>query len=198
MALTRLWTPSSTCTWTRSGLWLAGLSAAALLVVARPAAAHPGCCVQCVNPHGEVIPPDGSAAPCDLGRLPTTNAANAGFNPDGFFQVGTRSTEGAACLSGTSDVELFSCDVVIVDGIPTCVDSSIIPIDDTFANGTLIKYTEANGVTTPTVTPMGSNNGSGNVNGGAVAFHIKASGDLLVCSVDGGGCELCLVPPPPK
>src|SRR6266508_121073 len=93
--------------WGWLGPSLAALSAAALLGVARPAVAHPGCCLQCVNPHGDTIPPAGSADPCTLGRLPTTNAGNAGFNPDGFFQVGTR--ENGVCTAGNLDVELFSC-----------------------------------------------------------------------------------------
>jgi hypothetical protein len=176
---------------------LVTLLGAALLFVATPAAAHPGCCVQCVNPHGDVIPPAGSADPCDLGRLPTTNASNAGFNPDGFFQVGTRDDAGT-CTAGDLDVTLFSCTNVTFDqglGQFVCGDTQQIGTS-TFPNGTLIKYTEANGAQTPTVKPMGSNNGSGNPNGGAVAFHIKAAGDLLVCS--DVGCELCFVPPPPK
>jgi hypothetical protein len=173
------------------------LAAATLLAVARPAAAHPGCCVQCVNPHGQVIPPAGSADICSLGRLPTANASNAGFNPDGFFQIGTRGADGVCGHGDISTVTLFSCTGITFDeetGQFVC--GATQPIDGTFASGTVIKFTEANGVGTPTVKPMGSNNGSGNPNGGAVAFHIKASGDLLVCS--SAGCELCLVPPPPK
>jgi hypothetical protein len=197
MTLAQLRADASGCRWSWRGLWFAWLSVAALLVVARPAAAHPGCCLQCVNPHGETIPPAGSADPCTLGRLPTSSASNAGFNPDGFFQVGTRDDNGV-CTRGTADVELFSCTgLTFDDGEFTCGDLQQIG-DSTFENGTLIKYTEANGIQTPTVKPMGSNNGSGNPNGGAVEFHIKASGDLVVCSEDGAGCELCPVPPPPK
>lgn len=195
MILSRTRNVSSSRGWTRLGSFVTTLAAAALLVAARPAAAHPGCCVQCVNPHGQVIPPAGSAEACTLGRLPTTNASNAGFNPDGFFAVGTRNAAGV-CLAGNLDVTLFSCTgITFEDGEFVCGATQQIGTS-TFANGTLIKFTEANGVGTPTVTPMGSNNDSGNVNGGAVEFHIKASGDLLVCSAD--GCELCLVPPPPK
>lgn len=186
-------------------MWLAAFSAAAVLVVARPAAAHPACCVQCVNPHGGTIPSAGSAPICDIGKFPSDKAFNAGFNPDGFFQVGTTAGEGAACTTGTADVDLFTCDVVAdVDGNLMCNPNTITPIPPpngatTFANGTLIKYTEANGVETPTVSPMGSNNGSSSsAQAGAVAFHIKAFGDLLVCSAEGSGCVLCLVPPPPK
>jgi hypothetical protein len=148
-----------------------------------------------VNPHGDVIPPAGSADPCDIGRLPTTSASNAGFNPDGFFLVGTRDANGT-CGAGDLNVELFSCDVSFFDegtGKFGCLSTQDI---GPFDNGTLIKYTEAEGAKTPTVKPMGSNNGSSNPNGGAVAFKIKASGDLEVCSAE--GCELCLVPPPPK
>lgn len=190
-------TVSSRRGWSRLVSPLVTLLGAALLFVATPAAAHPGCCVQCVNPHGDVIPPAGSADPCDLGRFPTTNASNAGFNPDGFFQVGTADINGV-CTLGDFNPELFSCTDVEFDEVTqqlVCA-STPQPIEGTFLNGTVIKYTEANGIKTPTVKPMGSNNGSGNPNGAAVAFHIKASGDLMVCSPD--GCEICLVPPPPK
>jgi hypothetical protein len=157
-----------------------------------------------VNPHGQTIPPAGSALACDVGRQPSTNAFNAGFNPDGFFQVGTTNGEGG-CTTGTADVELFNCTRVVFDettGQFECasVDGEFTNPNDgvIFPNGTLLKYTQAPGVDTLTVEPMGSNNGSGNPNGGAVEFRLKASGDLLVCSADGAGCALCLVPPPPK
>jgi hypothetical protein len=80
--------------------------------------------------------------------------------------------------------------------------SSSTPIDVGFTLGpsTVVKYTEANGVSTPKVHLMGSNNGSKNPNGGSVAVHIIASGDLEVCSEAPGkpSCIVCPVPPPPK
>ncbi len=179
--------------------WLpVALAAATLLVIARPAAAHPGCCLQCVNPHGQTIPSAGSAAPCPEGRLPTENASNAGFNPDGFFQLATRGEDGVCGHGDITTVQLFSCTGITFNeqtGQFEC--GATQPINGSFATGTNIKYTEANGAGTPTVTPMGSNNSSkNNPNGNAVEFHIKASGDLQVCS--SAGCEICFVPPPPK
>jgi hypothetical protein len=190
-----------------------GMVVAAVLVLPEPAEAHNACCVQCVNPHGQTIPPAGSAVACDVGTMPSDNAFNAGFNPDGFFQVGTNDGMGGACVtSGSADVELFNCTDVFFDagtGQFECTNAGIdgqfcIPGDPTctFANGTLIKYTEANGAKSPSVNPMaGNNSSSGNPNGGsAVMWELKASGDLLVCPspLSEGTCALCLVPPPPK
>jgi hypothetical protein len=188
-------------------LGVSSLALAAALAWPRPAAAHEACCRQCVNPHGGTIPPAGSAPACDVGTLPTTNASNAGFNPDGFFQVGTTIGGGACGGEDTTGVKLFNCtSVVVVDGELTCaaVDGQFCIGGDctgggVFDSGTLIKFTEANGAKAPTVSPMGSNNGSGNEAGGAVTYRLKASGDLLVCSVENPtSCVVCPVPPPPK
>jgi hypothetical protein len=54
-----------------------------------------------------------------------------------------------------------------------------------------VKYTEANGAT-PEVKKIGSDNGQA----GAVDFHIKGTGDLVV--VSDGIRATCPVPPPPK
>ncbi len=186
-------------------LGLASLAFATAVAWPSPAAAHVGCCLQCVNPHGKTIPPAGSAIPCDVGTMPSDEAGNAGVNPDGFFQIGTTDgTPGAACLSGTSDVKLFSCASVNASG--QCTDTNPTPICENgdpsciFEKGTLIKFTEANGAKTPTVEDMGSNNGGGfGGQGGAVEFRIKASGDLMVCSADNPtACTVCPVPPPAK
>lgn len=183
-----------------------GMGLVVALAVPKLAAAHIGCCVQCVNPHGETIPSAGWLEACSQGTLHSDKAVNAGENPDGFFLVGTRLAGGSACTAGTADVVLKNCTEVVfnqstsqfecatVDGTFTNPDTGTT----TFSNGTTIKYTQAPGAGSPTASEMGSNNGSGNPNGGAVEFRLKASGDLLVCSADGAGCELCLVPPPPK
>lgn len=68
-----------------------------------------------------------------------------------------------------------------------------------FANGTRIKWVEANGAT-PTIAPMAGNNGSG-ANATAVDFEIRARGDAKAFFVDEKGVEVsvtCLVPPFPK
>ena len=65
-----------------------------------------------------------------------------------------------------------------------------------FSSGTLIKYTEANGAI-PTMKKIGSNNGQA----GAVDYHIKGQGDLMVLAIDDSGNQafaICYVPPPPK
>jgi hypothetical protein len=40
--------------------------------------------------------------------------------------------------------------------------------------------------------------GSENGQAGAIDFHIKGTGDLVVTPVDGGTPATCPVPPPPK
>jgi hypothetical protein len=157
-----------------------------LVSVPSLAAAHPPCCVQCVNPHGGTIPSAGSLPVCSMGTLHSPNASGAGENPDGFFLVGTTTGEGAACGSGTSDVVLKDLGTGLSFGGPG-------PGGD-FFNGTTIKYTQAPGTTVPDVKKIGSTNGQAS----AVDFHLKGAGDLEVCSVDLGTCVTCLVPPPPK
>jgi hypothetical protein len=143
--------------------------------------------------------------------MPSDNAFNAGFNPDGFFQVGTNDGLGGACItSGTAPVELFNCTEVVFNAgtgqfecTPAGFDGQFcIPGNGCiFDNGTLIKYTEANGAQSPSVKPMAGNNSPSDNNGGsAVMWELKASGDLLVCPFPAteGDCALCLVPPPPK
>jgi hypothetical protein len=159
-----------------------------LSIIALPfaAAAHPPCCVQCVNPHGKTIPSAGSLPICSTGTL-HGNAAKAGENPDGFFLVGTTSgEEGAACGTGTSDVVLKDLGTGLTFSGPG-------PGHD-FFNGTTIKYTQAPGTTSPDVKKIGSENGQAS----AVDFHLTGSGDLEVCSVETNQCTTCLVPPPPK
>jgi hypothetical protein len=180
--------------WMRAGLTSSGrwtryaalVGVAALLAIPAVARAHPPCCVQCVNPHGQTIPPAGSLPTCPIGTIPSTNAFNAGENPDGFFFVGTSDGEGGACGSGTSDVVLIDLGTGLTFAGPG-------PGGD-FLNGTTLKYTQAPGTKFPDVDKIGSSNGQA----GAVEFHLKGAGDLEVCSVEDRTCVTCLVPPPPK
>ncbi len=171
------------CSWTRHAVLIA---AVALMFVPSLARAHPPCCVQCVNPHGDTIPSAGSLPTCPIGSIPTTNAFKAGENPDGFFFVGTTNGEGGACGTGTSDV-------VLID-LGTGLDFAGPGPGGDFSNGTTIKYTQAPGTKFPDVDKIGSTQGMA----GAVDFHLTGAGDLEVCSVETNQCITCLVPPPPK
>lgn len=65
-----------------------------------------------------------------------------------------------------------------------------------FSSGTRIKYTEANGAA-PSMKKIGSDKGQA----GAVDYHIKGQGDLIVVAFDNAGNmgrALCYVPPLPK
>ena len=66
-----------------------------------------------------------------------------------------------------------------------------------YAAGTKIKWTQAPGAE-PSEKPMGSAQGSA----GAVAWHLRGQGDMLVYAVDASGNSssplVCLVPPLPK
>ncbi len=167
---------------------VAFIAVVALMAAPRLARAHPPCCLQCVNPHGDTIPSAGSLTACTVGTLPTTNASKAGENPDGFFQVGTSDGLGGACVTtGTSDV-------VLIDlGTGLTFTGGNGPGGD-FLNGTTIKYTQAPGTKFPDTDKIGSTKGQA----GAVDFHLKGAGDLEVCSVELKTCITCLVPPPPK
>jgi opacity protein-like surface antigen len=99
----------------------------------------------------------------------TLPGPRGGINEDGFYRVGTD--------TGT--------DVRLED-----TDGNVFGI---FPSGTKVKYTEANGAT-PSVKKIGSDNGQA----GAVDFHIKGTGDLVVFSVVEGSSQVCPVPPPPK
>ena len=114
----------------------------------------------------ETVNPHGqNVPPAGSTTLP---GPNGGQNEDGFYQVG-------------SD---FGTDVILSD-----TDGNVF---GTFASGTKVKYTEANGAT-PSVKKIGSQNGQA----GAVDFHITGTGDLVVTTVDGHSLT-CFVPPPPK
>jgi len=184
--------------WPRPAVLFVSAVAAVLLVMPRPAAAHPPCCIEWVNPPGQTIPPAGFTT------SPGTNP-HSGVNDDGFFLVGTTDgSVGAACKSGDSNVTLFDCLTVVFDentGSFLCTNFGTqfcIPGDGCdFSNGTILKYTEANGAT-PGVVPMAANNGKGDGKATVVEFHINGTGDLAVCSDETGTCIVCPVPPPPR
>jgi hypothetical protein len=114
----------------------------------------------------ETVNPHGQTVP-PAGST-TLPGPNGGINEDGFYEVGTDS--GTEVILSDTDGNVFG----------------------TFASGTIVKYTEANGAT-PSVKKIGSENGQA----GAVDFHITGTGDLVVTSIEGTSVT-CFVPPPPK
>jgi hypothetical protein len=98
----------------------------------------------------------------------TLPGPKGGINDDGFYKVGT--DEGTDVRLKDTDGNFFG----------------------VFPSGTKVKYTEANGAE-PSVKKIGSDNGQA----GAIDFHIKGTGDLVVVA-DGGDKAVCPVPPPPK
>jgi len=117
----------------------------------------------------EYVNPHGATIPPAGQTAPGTNP-KSGQNPDGFYQIG--STDGSQ--------------VYVID---TATGTKFGP----YPNGTVIKYTEANGGDPKTLT-IGSTNGQA----GAVQVHIFGRGDPAVQSVNGGTLTVCYVPPPPK
>ena len=117
----------------------------------------------------EYVNPHGATIP-PAGQTPPGTNPKSGENPDGFYQIG--STDGSQ--------------VYVID---TATGTKYGPYD----NGTVIKYTEANGADPKTLT-IGSTTGQA----GAVQVHIFGQGDPAVQSVNGGSLTVCLVPPPPK
>lgn len=99
----------------------------------------------------------------------TLPGPKGGINDDGFYKVGTD----------------LGTDVILQD-----TDGNVFGV---FPSGTKVKYTEANGAA-PSVKKIGSDRGQA----GAIDFHIKGTGDLVVVPVDGGPSATCPVPPPPK
>jgi hypothetical protein len=147
---------------TRIGLW-AGVFGAALTLALVAFAAPASAHVPFCQ---ETVNPHGQTVP-PAGST-TLPGPNGGINEDGFYVVGT--DVGTAVVLSDTDGNVFG----------------------TFASGTKVKYTEANGAT-PSVTKIGSTTGQA----GAVDFHITGTGDLVVTSVDGTSAT-CPVPPPPK
>ena len=100
------------------------------------------------------------------------NAGKSGQNPDGFY-------------------ELVATDAVDPDPEIFVVDTGTGTVFGPFANGTKIKYTQANGA------DPGVKTGAGDVD-----WKIKGQGDAAVFAVDASGNAsdpvMCLVPQPPK
>ena len=105
-------------------------------------------------------------------NIPPAGVKSPGQNEDGFYQ-------------------LLATDAVDPNPQIFVVDSATGTVFGPYANGTNIKYVEANGAP-PSASPMA----------GAVAWLIKGQGDMQVYAVDGSGNQSanlsCLVPPPPK
>jgi opacity protein-like surface antigen len=99
----------------------------------------------------------------------TQPGSQGGINDDGFYKVGT--DLGTAVQLQDTDGNVFG----------------------VFPSRTKVKYTEANGAE-PSVKKIGSDQGQA----GAIDFHIKGTGDLVVVPIDGGTPATCPVPPPPK
>jgi hypothetical protein len=117
----------------------------------------------------EYVNPHGATIPPAGQTSPGTNP-KSGENPDGFYQIG--STDGS--------------EVYVID---TATGTTFGP----YPNGTVIKYTEANGAE-PKVLTIGSTTGQA----GAVMVHIFGQGDPAVQSINGGAMTICYVPPKPK
>ena len=108
----------------------------------------------------------------------TPPGLKGGQNPDGFYR-------------------LLAHDVLDPDPQVFLLDTGSGTVFGPFVSGTTIKYTQAPGAK-PRMKKMGSAHGQA----GAVAFHIKGTGDAAVYGVDASGNQSdpasCLVPPPPK
>lgn len=135
-------------------------------------------CIETVNPHGKNIPPAGST---------TLPGPKGGQNEDGFYELFAEDNK-------DPNPEIF----VVVD----IGSDNVLGTDDDirfgpYENGTKIKYTEAKGAT-PSEKKMGSDKGQA----GAIYWHIKGQGDMILMAIDDSGnvgsCDCCLVPPKPK
>jgi hypothetical protein len=108
----------------------------------------------------------------------TLPGAKGGQNEDGFYEL-------IAVDNIDPEPEIF-----VVDSVTGVTFGP-------FESGTIIKYTEANGAT-PSIKEMGSDKGQA----GAVDWHIKGQGDMILMAIDDSGniaeCTCCLVPPKPK
>lgn len=128
-----------------------------------------GLCLPGPNPHGKKIPPAGSSS------LP---GPKGGQNEDGFYE-----------LTATDAVDPAP-EIFVVDGGSGTIFGP-------FADGTVIKWTQAPGAS-PATQKMGSSNGEA----GAVPWHLKGTGDMAVYAIDDSGNSstplTCLVPPLPK
>ncbi|MFA4935567.1 MAG: SdrD B-like domain-containing protein [Candidatus Methanoperedens sp.] len=101
--------------------------------------------------------------------------ANGGQRPDGFYQ-------------------LLAMDILDPSPMVFVKDMGSGMVFGPYANGTKIKYTEANGATPVNKTIGGPNS--------AVSWHITGTGDAAVYAMNMFGTTspevFCLVPPPPK
>jgi len=108
----------------------------------------------------------------------TPPGSKGGQNEDGFYR-------------------LLAHDLLDPDPDVYLLDTGSGTVFGPFVSGITIKYTQAPGVK-PRMKKMGSVHGQA----GAVAFHIKGTGDAAVYAVDASGNQSdpvsCLVPPPPK
>ncbi len=134
--------------------------------------------VDTTPPVGACLPstnPHGHHIP-NAGQTPA--GPKGGQNPDGFYR-------------------LLAHDVLDPDPQVFLLDTGSGTVFGPFVSGITIKYTQAPGAK-PKMKKMGSTHGQA----GAVAFHIKGTGDAAVYAVDASGNQSdpvpCLVPPPPK
>jgi hypothetical protein len=110
-------------------------------------------------------------------NVPRAGQKSKGQNEDGFYQL-------LAVDDNDPDPQIFVSDV-----------NGSGPFGP-FSSGDNVKITEA-----PGSTPGSKSMGSGNGQAGAIAAHIKLTGDAVVTAVDAAGntaSASCLVPPPPK
>lgn len=111
-------------------------------------------------------------------NIPKAGQKSPGQNEDGFYEL-------------TAEEELEEGQGIYV------LDLGSGHVFGPFANGDVVKYTQASGAE-PTMKKMGSENGKA----GAVSYHLTGQGDFAVYTSDGSDNEsdhqVCLVPEPPK
>ncbi|WP_242343858.1 hypothetical protein [Anaeromyxobacter terrae] len=169
--------------WQRAGTLLAAVGGAIVLTIPSLAAAHlPPSCPESWNPPAVIIPPAGYKTE------PGTNP-NSGQNPDGFFELNSSDGHDLRCFDGCP---------AGFGGAEPAEDGGTGFEFGTFADGTHVKYTEANGKD-PAVQKMAGNNGGGNGRAVEVDWHFWGQGDLWICdAVDPSICTCCRVSPPPR
>ena len=137
-------------------------------------------CARAVKHWVDTTPPVGGCMPSTNphGQHIPTAGPKGGQNPDGFYRLAAQDL-----LDPNPQVYLL--------------DTGSGTVFGPFASGITIKYTQAPGAK-PGIKKMGSAHGQA----GAVAFHIKGTGDAAVYAIDVSGNQSdpvsCLVPPPPK
>lgn len=116
---------------------------------------------------------------CDPTVNPHGKNVPGGTNEDGFYQL------------NAADPHLANCTVTL-----EVKDSDGFVFPGPFAPGDKVKYTEANGAP-QSQKKMGADNGQA----GAIRYHLKGHGDLVVTATDPSGNSasvICRVAPPPK